>query len=113
MTDSVDGATVFKVAILLGLGTLAMRIGGAELRHRMALPPTLRDALEWIPVAAIAAMISPTIVSPDLELSDLASWDLPRLLAATVSACIGYRSRNMLWGVGGGLAVYWLMGWIM
>lgn len=109
----VDGATVLKVAVFLGFGTLALRIGGAELRHRITLPPLAKDALEWIPVAAIAAMISPVIVPTDLDPSDLASWDLPRLLAASVSAWLGFRSRNMLWGVGGGLAVYWLLGWIM
>lgn len=111
MTGPVDAFTVLKVAVCLGLGTLALRIGGAELRHRLALPPSVKEALEWIPVAAIAAMISPSIVPKNLHPSDLNSWDLPRLFAAGVSAWIGYRSRNMLWGVGSGLVVYWLLGW--
>lgn len=99
---------IVKVALGLGLGTLALRWGGAELRQHITLPASVEGALDWLPVAALAAMISP-LFAP----SATGEINLPFLLAALISALIGMRTRNMLWGVGGGLVAFWCLQWLL
>lgn len=96
------------VALGLGLGTLALRIGGAEMRHRIRLSATAERALEWLPVAALAAMISPLFAPTDSPHLPIPLW-----LAALASTAVVYRTRNMLWGVGGGMLIYWLAAWFV
>ena len=91
------------VAIVLGLGTLALRVGSGLLRQRLVLPGRLEEALEWLPVATLAAMIAP-VFAP----SDLAEKNVEVLVAATITAWIGFKTRNLFLSVALGLLAIWL-----
>ena len=95
---------VLAVALGLGLATLGFRLGFAELRGRLALPGRLRGALGWVPVAALAA-----IVAPSLTPEPGAGAGGAVILAALVAGAVAYRTRNLLASVALGMTVYWIV----
>lgn len=93
-----------RVALVLGLGTLALRIGGGELRRRLDSLGPVEGVLEYLPVAALAAMVLPAFVPIGGAIVDPLA-----MAAAGASAFVCFRTRNLLLGVGAGLLVYALL----
>lgn len=103
---------IVGVLLGLGLGTLAFRMGSAAFEGRAGLPRQLGAALEWLPAAALAAMVALAFMPKGELASD--SLDLGPLAAALVSGLVGHRTRNLLLGVGAGLLAYWLFrAWVV
>ena len=69
------------------------------------MPPLLTRWLRYVPAAALAALVAPAALAPrgQLELG-VQAW------AALVGAVIAWRTRNVLWTILGGMAVFWLLG---
>lgn len=96
---------VVAVALGLGLGTLALRLVFADAIDRWALPPRALAVLDVLPAAALAALVAPGLVPAD----PWAPGTLGVLLAAITTAIVAYRTQNLLWSLGAGMAVYWLV----
>ena len=96
---------IVAVAVGLGLATLTFRLAFAELRGRWSMPESVRAALGWIPVAALAAIVAPALV-PEMDVQ--AAY--PGLVAALVAGAVAWRTRNLLLSVGLGMAVFWILG---
>ena len=93
---------ILAVALGLGLGTLALRLVFGELRGRVAIGSRVHAALEWVPVAALAALVFPAF-SPAVP----AAPAVPRLAAALVTCVVAWKTRNLLASVTAGVASFW------
>ncbi|MDA8020852.1 MAG: AzlD domain-containing protein [Thermoanaerobaculia bacterium] len=94
---------IIAVAVGLGVATMTFRLVFGELRGRWSMPEGVRAGLGWAPVAALAAIIAPSLL-PQTETEAV----LPGLIAAVVSAAVAWRTRNLLLAVALGMTVFWL-----
>lgn len=98
----------------LWLLTLGMAVGAYALRlsfilffGQRDLPKRLEQALRFVPSAVIAALVAPAFVNvggvPQLSLGN------DRLLAGALAALVAWRTKNVLWTTGIGMAALWLL----
>jgi branched-subunit amino acid transport protein len=88
--------TVFVKAVLFIAG------------ERITFPPLVRDALNFVPVTVLTAIIVPMVLAPQgggLELT----WRNPQLVGAIAAIVICLLTRQQLVTIIGGLAVFF--GW--
>ena len=89
------------------LVTYASRYTMIGLLGRWALPPWARRWLEFVPVAALTAIIVPSVLAPqgsvDFGLSNHHIW------AALVGAVVAWRTRHTLATITAALAAFWLL----
>ncbi|WP_019142261.1 AzlD domain-containing protein [Noviherbaspirillum massiliense] len=75
------------------------------LGDRVVFPPLLKEALGFVPVTVLTAIIVPMILAPqgkDMELT----WRNPQLVAAIVAIAVSAATRRQLLTIGVGLAVF-------
>lgn len=92
----------------MALVTFGVRYLPMLAARRMTLPPRLMDALRYVPVAVLSAIIAPAILYPngvDLHIG----LDNPRLLAGIASALIMWRSKNLLLTIVLGMGLFLLL----
>ena len=97
------------ILTILGMGiiTYAIRLSFIVMGDRLQLTAVSHRALKYVPTAVLSAIILPEILQPNGAL-DL-SLDNPRLLSGLVAALIAWRTGNILWTIGAGMALLW--GW--
>lgn len=95
--------------LILGMGlvTYALRLGPLFLLDRLNLPPTLWQALRFVPAAVLAALIAPEVLRPGGAL-DL-SFGNVRLLAGVLAALVAWRTRNVLFTIAAGMVALWIL----
>jgi branched-subunit amino acid transport protein len=82
------------------------------LADRIALPRPFIRALRFVPAAVLSAIILPAVLRlPDGTMSY--ALDNPRLLAAVGATLIAWATRNALVTILGGMALFWLLGWLI
>ena len=94
------------VVTILGLAAITLLTRSAFLlpREELPLPSWLQRGLKYAPLAALAAVIAPEIVLSDGRLiDDLRDARLPAAIAA--AACY-FGTRNILWTIVAGMAVF-------
>lgn len=96
-----DLGEIVTVGLGLGLMTMVFRLGFGEL---WSMPDRARSIIAWVPVAALGAIVAPALVPEQGDGSML-----PTLIATIVAGGVAYRTRNLLWSVGLGMAAYWLV----
>lgn len=96
--------------IIVGMGviTYAIRLAPIVLLERFELSPQIRQALKFVPVAVLSAIIVPELV---LVEGDVVVWGNGRLLAGVVAAVVAWRTKNVLWTIAVGMVVLWLWTW--
>ena len=72
---------------------------------RINLPPLVRKALKYVPPAVLAAITVPAVLIPGGDTLDL-SYSNTYLLAGIVAAVVSYRTKNLLWTILIGMAVF-------
>ncbi len=91
----------------MGLITYAIRLTPVLLLERFELSPALRQALKFVPVAVLSAIIVPELVMPgggvDVSLGN------GRLLAGLLAIFVAWRTKNVLWTIAVGMAALWLL----
>ncbi len=91
----------------MGLITYAIRLTPILLLERFELSPALRQALKFVPVAVLTAIIVPELVMPggavDVSLGN------GRLLAGLLAILVAWRTKNVLWTIAVGMAALWLL----
>lgn len=84
---------------------LACRVLPLFLLKGRELPSTVIRALGLIPPAAFAALVANDLVSADMF--DAGLWPaLIPFIAAVVAACVGVKTRSLIWCVVAGVASY-------
>ncbi|MCA9974915.1 MAG: AzlD domain-containing protein [Anaerolineales bacterium] len=96
------------IAIIgMGIITYAIRLVLLLLLERVQLPAVVQRSLAYVPTAVLSAIVFPILLQPngtfDLSLSNA------RLLAGLVAAVVAWRSKNVLWTIGIGMIVLWLL----
>ncbi len=105
-------ATLWFIVLAAGLGTFALRLSFIQLADRIALPRPFIRALRFVPAAVLSAIILPAVLRlPDGTMSY--ALDNPRLLAAIGATLIAWATRNALVTILGGMALFWLLGWLI
>ena len=95
---------------ILGMAAITVAIKAAifVLGDRVAFPPMLKEALEFVPVTVLTAIIVPMVLAPhgkELELT----WRNPQLVAAAVAVAVSVAARRQLLTIAVGLTVFF--GW--
>lgn len=105
-------ATLWFIVLAAGLGTFALRLSFIQIADRLALPRPFVRALRFVPAAVLSAIILPAVLRlPDGTMSY--ALDNPRLLAALGATFIAWVTRNALATILGGMALFWLLGWLI
>ena len=78
----------------------------------LRFPPVLRQALHYVPIAVLTAIVVPGMLMPDGRQLDL-SLDNAHLLAGLAAILIAVLSRHLLATIGGGLLVFFLLRWAL
>ena len=74
--------------------------------------PVVRQGLHYVPTAVLTAIVVPGMLLPDGQHWQL-SFDNAYMLAGIAAIGIAAFSRNLLATIGGGLAVFFLLRWMM
>jgi branched-subunit amino acid transport protein len=77
---------------------------------RRPLPPWLRDWLDLVPAALLAALLAPVLLAG----SEPRTLDLlrPELFAAVPTLAVALATRSLAWSVLAGMLSFWLTGLI-
>jgi branched-subunit amino acid transport protein len=90
-----------------GAVTFALRLSFIALLGRMGTPHFLGRALRFVPAAVLTAVVVPLLFYENGSLE--ASLGNERLLAGLVAALIAWRTRSVLFTLGGGMATLWAL----
>jgi branched-subunit amino acid transport protein len=90
-----------------GAVSFALRLSFIALLGRVEMPPLLGQALRFVPAAVLTAVVIPLLsyVDGNLEIS----LGNERLIAGLFAALIAWRTRNVLFTLGGGMAALWAL----
>jgi branched-subunit amino acid transport protein len=99
---------------ILGMAVITFAIKALVfiLGHRVRFSPAMRQALAFVPVTVLTAIIVPMILAPHGQGMEL-SWRNPQLVAALVSVAICLATRHQLLTIMLGLAVFFGWQWVM
>ena len=90
-----------------GAVTFALRLSFIALVGRMGTPLYLGRALRFVPAAVLTAVVIPLLFYDNGALE--VSLGNERLLAGLVAALIAWRTRSVLFTLGGGMATLWAL----
>jgi len=105
-----SGTFVWILFIALAIGTFALRFSFIYLFGKVDMPDWLRRALRYVPASVLAALVFPALTYPNGTL-DL-SLDNIHLLAGLGGALVAWKTKNVLWTIAVGMALFWVLGWL-
>jgi branched-subunit amino acid transport protein len=102
-----DSAYVWVVIIGMGLITYTQRVSCILIFGQVEMPVFLTRALRYVPAAAFAALVVPSLLyrGDDLVLS----LHNDRLMAGLVAAVIAWRTKSILLTIGVGMVLLWIL----
>ncbi|MDA7719712.1 AzlD domain-containing protein [Alphaproteobacteria bacterium] len=103
---------IWLVMIATGLFTFATRFIMLSNIIGNRPPPWLVDALGFVPIAVLTAIIAPAILL-DPANQTIALWDNPRLFAAILAIIAALITRQMITTIVVGLVALWILQWAM
>ncbi len=95
---------VYSAILLLALCVVICRTGYLVFGHHFPLPPKLRSALRYAPLAALVAIIIPDVLPWGVQTGP--QFDL-KFLAAGVSVLVFLATRNGLLVIVSGMLALW------
>ncbi len=97
-------STIWTIIGCLAVGTFLIRFSFLGLVGNRTMPPLVLRLLRFTPVAVLPGMVAPLVLWPA---ATGGQPDLARFIAAAAALCVGYWTRNVVWGiVGGATALY-------
>ncbi len=99
--------TLWLTIVGAGAVTFALRLSFIALVGRIETPPFLGRALRYVPAAVLTAVVIPLLFYENGALE--VSLGNERLVAGVVAALIAWRTRSVLFTLGGGMAVLWTL----
>ncbi|UJJ32344.1 AzlD domain-containing protein [Halopseudomonas maritima] len=102
----------FEVALLLGMAsiTFAIRYTLFAVGDRVRFSPLIQQALGYVPVAVLTAIIVPAMLMPSGQGLEL-TQDNAYLVGGVVAVLIAAFSRNLLLTIFGSMLVFFLWRW--
>ncbi|AQZ96528.1 AzlD domain-containing protein [Halopseudomonas phragmitis] len=103
----------FEVTLIAGMAliTFGIRYVLFAAGHRVRFSPLVSQALGYVPVAVLTAIIVPAMVIPDGQHWQL-SLDNAYLIGGLIAILIAARWRNLLATIGGGMLAFFLWRWL-
>jgi branched-subunit amino acid transport protein len=99
--------TLWLTFLGMGLVTYAIRLSFILLLERVEIPARVRQALRFVPLAVLSAIIFPELLRPkgvfDLSLGNV------RLLAGALAALVAWRTKNVVVAIAAGMAALWVL----
>lgn len=101
--------STFEILMIAGMTavTFGVRYPVLALVSRVSLPPVVMDALKFIPIAVLTAIIVPAVIMPTGTLD--VSYTNAYLVAAVASALLAWRTKNLLLTIVMGMLIF--LGW--
>lgn len=101
------------IAIILGMFvvTFGVRFVLYARAHRVVLPVWIEDALRFVPVAVLTAIITPMILMPDKVLTF--DWQNPWLLGSLTAFIVGLWKQQPLLTILTGVVVFFLSSYLL
>ena len=87
--------------------TFVLRVSFIALLERTGMPPSVERALRFVPAAALTAFVIPLLIYENGAMQ--VSLGNERLLVGLIAALIAWRTRNVLFTIGGGMATLWVL----
>ena len=101
---------IWLVIVMSGIFTFSTRFVMLSGWIARGLPNWLIDALTFVPIAVLTAIIVPAvIIDPVSQQIDV--MNNPRLIAATIAATIALLTGNVIATISSGLAALWFAQW--
>lgn len=101
-----SGAAIWTMIAGLAVATYLIRFSFIGLLAGKKLPPVVMEALSYVPVTVLPAIIAPLV----LMQGGAVTADPQRILAAVVALGTGIALRNMLAAIVAGMAAFTLLG---
>jgi branched-subunit amino acid transport protein len=98
---------IWITMIGVGILTFLPRFSFIALLERWQAPIIVQRALRFVPVAVLTAIIVPELVLSTGKL-DVSPTNL-RLLAGLVAVLVAWKTKNVVWTILAGMAVFWLL----
>jgi branched-subunit amino acid transport protein len=93
---------LWATILIVGLLTLSIRLSFIVFMDRMRVSPIVQQALRFVPVAVLSALIAPALFFPggsfDLSLGNF------RLIAGILAIVVAWRTKNVLLTIFSGMA---------
>ncbi|OGO48337.1 MAG: branched-chain amino acid ABC transporter permease [Chloroflexi bacterium RBG_16_63_12] len=98
---------LWLIILFMGLVTFALRLLPVILLERIEIPLRVRQALRFVPLAVLSAIIFPEVLQPrgalDLSLGNA------RLLAGGLAMLVAWRTKNVLLTIAVGMGALWIL----
>lgn len=88
--------------------TYGVRVLPFAYAQRLRLPLWLQEALAFVPVAALTAIIAPIILLGEANSINVLE-KMPYIIASLVAFCIAYTKQSLLWTVSIGMSSFYLL----
>ena len=99
--------TLWLTIVGAGAITFALRLSFIALLGRIEIPLLLGRTLRFVPAAVLTAVVIPLLFYNNGALE--VSLGNERLLAGAVAALIAWRTRSVLFTLGGGMVMLWAL----
>ena len=93
---------LWATIISIGLLTLSIRLSFIVFMGKMQVSPIAQQALRFVPIAVLSALISPALFFPSGSLD--VSLSNSRLLAGSLAILVAWRTKNVLLTICSGMA---------
>lgn len=90
-----------------GAVSFATRLSFIALLGRVEMSPFFRRVLRFVPAAVLTAFVIPLLVYENGALQ--VALGNERLLAGLIAALIAWRTRSVLFTLGGGMTTLWIL----
>ncbi len=98
---------VWWIMIPIGILTFLARLSFIALLERIELPLAFQQALRFVPIAALSAIIAGELGSYNEAL--FISPFNPRLLAGILATGVAYWTKNIIWTIVAGMVALWVL----
>lgn len=99
---------IWLIIIASSILTFGLRFSFIKLFENWNVPVFVQRALRFVPAAALSALVFPKFIYTNRILN--IAIDNDRLIAGFLAAFVAYRTKNVLWTLGVGMGVMWLLG---
>lgn len=102
---------IWLVMVICGLLTFSMRFVMFSDLAPKQLPGWLEDALHFVPIAVLTAIIVPAVImTPEGGMALAGNSRIPAALVAVTAALV---TRSVLVTIGSGLGALWCLDWLV
>ena len=101
---------IWLVMLMTGIFTFGTRFVMLTGWVARSLPKWLIDALEFVPIAVLTAMIVPAVLI-DPAMQQIIMMQNTRLHAAIIATIVALLTRNVIATISSGLTTLWVLQW--